>query len=189
MVGTRFLNNPTGEEIWLHIDDGKMGGGGNIDYFKEKVGNANWAIDNGYFQHQNNNFYYCLFAHYPEDHPKWYEFWEGSTLGVASCPGYKLCLFDENLVSAKDQAHVFLHELAHNLIGNYFEIGSKDGDHNPSASHLIDTDEDPEAEHCGCGNCALQTELSSGSREEIIDLCYECWNAIRFDGRDGSFTN
>ncbi len=55
-VDTRFLNNPTGEEIWLHIDarftpmnhrficilgnrfpadDSKMGGGEEIDYYEE----------------------------------------------------------------------------------------------------------------------------------------------------------
>ncbi len=62
-VGTRFLNNPTGEEIWLHLDDGLMGGGEEItekdttgfydkdgdnnDFYDYKWGNGWDTNDNG----------------------------------------------------------------------------------------------------------------------------------------------
>jgi len=112
-----------------------------------------------------------------------------SGLGRGETPGDDFCLFDEKLGSSREQAHVFLHELTHNLMGNYFGVGSTEKEHNPSASHLIDTDQDPEAEHCTHNDCALQTHLSSSEREQITNLCDDCWDAIRFDGRDRDFTD
>ncbi len=86
-VGTRFLNNPAGEEIWLHLDDGLMGGGEEItekdktafylkegdneDFWDYKWGNGwkkknNGDIIPGTDPHFSLNrwgkFHYCLFA-------------------------------------------------------------------------------------------------------------------------------
>ncbi len=169
-VGTRFLNNPTGEEIWLHIDDDLMGGGGNINDHEDKIDDADWGINNGYFDHQNQKFHYCLFAHLDKDNPD-------SGLGTADTPGDKLCLFDENIESASEQAHVFMHELGHNIISLYDPQKSY-SEHNPDADHLIDTDSDRYYEHCD-NECVFQTRLSSSERENIMNFCGECWDAIK----------
>jgi len=179
-VGSRFLNNPTGEEFWLHMDDGNMGGGGDIDNHESKINDWGWAINKGYFDHQNQKFHYCLLAHYSVDQPDWYEFWEGDPLGVGESPGNMFCLFDENIDSSNYQAHVFMHELGHNLIGVYDPDGNYFG-HNNEADHLIDTDsEDNLKEHCTDSNCALQTNLDPWENKPI-DYCSDCWDALKMD--------
>ncbi|MFW6375580.1 MAG: hypothetical protein ACOCZJ_00285 [Thermoplasmatota archaeon] len=69
-VGTRFLNNPTGEEIWLHMDDGNMGGGESIEHkdtlseydFTDDLYNSNYNSDTGFTQSRKGKFHYCVFA-------------------------------------------------------------------------------------------------------------------------------
>lgn len=160
--------------IWL------MGGGGDIDNHESKINDWRWATNKGYFDHQNQKFHYCLLAHYSVNQPDWYEFWEGYPLGVGESPGNMFCLFDENIDSSNYQAHVFMHELGHNLIGVYDPDGNYFG-HNNEADHLIDTDsEDNLKEHCTDSNCALQINLDPWENKPK-DYCSDCWDALKLD--------
>ncbi len=71
-VGTPFLNNPTGEEIWLHMDQGKMGGGEQVQHCDgDTITLDNRGGDHDdfgdYYDDDFNNarksrFHYCLMA-------------------------------------------------------------------------------------------------------------------------------
>ncbi len=68
-VGTRFLNNPTGEEIWLHLDDGLIGGGEKIVEEEEvwDVSDNHTDIDDlkskNFDPKRRDKFHYCIFVH------------------------------------------------------------------------------------------------------------------------------
>ena len=125
MVGTRFLNNPTGEEIWLHIDDGKMGGGEQIPhyddstYFGVRDGDMNDFYDykeKHFDSSRDSTFHYCIFAQ-----NAFSPVTGKNHLGIANMPGNNFIVGAGNwkfgLVEDKQtaQAGVFMHELGHNL--------------------------------------------------------------------------
>lgn len=68
-VGTRFLNNPTGEKIRLHIDDGYLGGGNsigdipNIATYSDQYPDITDIKPNHFDQGRESLFYYCIFGH------------------------------------------------------------------------------------------------------------------------------
>ncbi|MFW6176223.1 MAG: hypothetical protein ACOC40_00840 [Thermoplasmatota archaeon] len=132
-VGTRFLNNPTGEEIWLHMDDGNMGGGEEIiekdvTGFYKKDGDDNDFYDykwgNGWDRDSNGNinpgtnlhfsldrwgkFHYCLFANDAEHS-------SGSNhMGISE---YDPGEFNDDFIIGDDNWHMSIPEIVTGIFG------------------------------------------------------------------------
>ncbi|MFP4001680.1 MAG: hypothetical protein ACLFU5_07250 [Thermoplasmata archaeon] len=119
-VGTRFLNNPTGEEIWLHLDDGLMGGGEEIEHEKYLTENREYFLyndrglygngDYGFEAPRHGKFHYCIIGHYNND--------GHDVLGEALDDEFQV--FDERCKKSSEPhlfqfAKTFMHELGHNL--------------------------------------------------------------------------
>ena len=129
-IGTRFYEN----DIWLHIDDGKMGGGGEVPYISTIYNNHdNEALTldgyrDAYFTPEREGlFRYGLMADYVyHDDPGWplnvdewfpWDLFEGrNVLGFAS-PGRFVVSQKTNLVPfhTTNPGTVFMHELGHTV--------------------------------------------------------------------------
>ena len=188
-IGTRFYEN----DIWLHIDarftpmnqrficilengfpadDGKMGGGGELDDYEEKIRNSNWGLDRGYFYHQEKpGFHYSLLAYRHEE-----DSFLDQKRGNAPSPGRRFAIYTKRTSGTDWQVHTFLHEIGHNLIGRYYVDNPDHPRHNPLANHFVYQDDRDYRVHCGCDDCALR----QGSRSPRSDFCGNCWGAMNF---------
>ncbi len=115
-VGTRFLNNPTGEKIWLHMDQGKMGGGENVGFEEGTTTDNEFNGDgledinrddlygNHFTDDRQGLFYYSLFVN------------DGEREQDGTCWDHSFIICDDNMYpKIEDQAQTFMHELGHGL--------------------------------------------------------------------------
>jgi len=189
-IGTRFYEN----DIWLHIDarfttmnqrficilengfpadDGKMGGGGEVDDYEEKIEGPEWGIDRGYFYHEGKpGFHYSLMAYRHNDDIPIIR----HIMGNARTPGLYFAIYTKRASGTGWQVHVFLHEIGHNLIGRYYDDDPDHSLHNPLASHFVDDDIDYSV-HCGNDDCVLRAKAPLFPRD---NLCDDCWDAMIF---------
>ena len=157
-------------EIILHIDDGCMGGGGNLDdtYYRYSTSythrgtyddyNDFFDYKHNFFDSTNRNgiFHYCLIAHYK------YDIDSGSVQknkGGTTYLGYTsdFAIWGEG---SSDYAKSFQHELGHNLLGN-----KHDATHN-GGIYLDDKG------HHNIKSCIMESS-SKGS-----DYCSRCWSEL-----------
>lgn len=143
--------------IALHIDDGAMGGGTSVTHDDELDYNTEWDIYyNNYFTaNRRHIFHHCIMCHLEINDP-----WDKDILGRGECPGDAFVLYDQNLGGTWPwtdrttmQAHVFMHEIGHNLLGY--------ADHLDGIGHCSHT-------------CAMQTNLNPWDTH-AIDYCGDCW--------------
>ena len=164
----------------LHINDGWMGGGTEILHENNFRSNWSYYYENYFTNSRHGIFHYCVMA--PRNNMG-----SDSVLGEGETRGDMFVLYDDNLGGTWPwtdrttmQAHLFMHELGHNLMGVYYPNSTdatNNFDHNPKAAHLINVDPpNDDNEHCG-HTCALQTKLYPWDTH-AIDYCSDCWNAI-----------
>ncbi len=160
-VGTRFLNNPTGEEIWLRIDDGNMGGGGGLtskptlsENEFEDMYNLNYNGDTGFTQSRKGKFHYCVFAD---------EIWTGRT---GKCFDDRFVVADGHgeVGSLADQSATFMHELGHSL---GLHSSDFEGIDNDDSDKPWEEDYDKYENYKSCMNYRYQTDW--GTTQCIID--------------------
>ncbi len=151
-VGTRFLNNPTGDEIWLHLDDGLMGGGEEIEHrdplseteFKQDLYNSNYNGNHGFTQSRKGKFHYCVFAD---------EIWTGrSGINPSSVKETFVVADGHSLVDdVTAQAGTFMHELGHSLGLTGTPVGRP--------GYFKGIDEEYNQDYKSCMNYEYQTTL------------------------------
>jgi len=171
----------------LRIDRGGMGGGGVID-FKETTDweddvEGYWDDDTTFNQNRKKIFHYCLMAYKKKG--------DTGKRGTGSTKYPYFALWNSKIDDSTEMAHVFLHELGHNLLGrNYDETSvlnaGKDINELPDnalASHLTAGKKHEYDDgaywrwaHCPHSNCLMQSG-SSG-----LDFCDDCWNAMYLRG-------
>jgi len=154
----------------LRIDRGGMGGGGSINDHTEKMSfsdiKSNYRNNNAFFSSNRHNiFHYCFFADKDET---------GGGGGVGQFFGDTFCVYRGNIDSDK-VAHVFIHELGHNLLGQNDPTGVA-WDHNPLADHF-DSDEngDGKYEHLEDGTYAMVDFIPDNPKN---NYCTKSWNAM-----------
>ena len=112
VVKTILFNRFDAQDIELHIDDGSMGGGGDVVNHINEISQAQATnYKNTYFYNQNPErediFHWALIAHRWHDDPD-------STLGITQGRDGFL-VFDGNHDFVSEVACTFMHELGHNL--------------------------------------------------------------------------
>jgi hypothetical protein len=188
-----------GVNITLHIDDGCMGGGmNNTKYFKHIFFNKDdafadyysieWYYDNSiYFSDiRENVFHYCIFG---DNYAKYPTGGKGKTNGDK---GY-FAVFKSYGKSDERNAHVFYHELGHNLFGYYHNTnnrtlaknninqpfnGTPNGN-NKQINYYILTEKNYNNNLFSWTHCPNKCAMEQGS--DYLDYCCNCWNSIKID--------
>lgn len=158
--------------IVLHIDDGSMGGGGPVPHHKNLVDLTHHGVyhdfndlyDYQYFYFnfimKREIFHYCLIAHkhgdYVEGKDKYYEMDTGGETYLGYHPNF--ILFGASDRFEKYSAHVFMHELGHNLLGDKSDATKCGDEYLDNQGHHDDK------------KCAMH--FSGG---KAYDYCQRCW--------------
>jgi len=136
MEGHEMSDEAVAKVVWafarhgiaLHIDRGEMGGGGQSITHVENVDtsyiNSNYYNTNYFKSDRHHIFHYCVFVHSVS----------GDAVGMSDNMDVVI-VGDAELSSITEKAHVFMHELGHDLINEervpwYIDTDNKDGDNN-----------------------------------------------------------
>jgi hypothetical protein len=181
-----FKNSPVtncdgSNGIRLHIDDGTgdWNGGENIPH-KNKIEHTtkgkeyNNLFNNkglegfgnyGFTPERIKFFHYSVFAHDSDESGI-----INTKNGYGVYAGNKFVIYNNNIGNTKEEVHVFMHELGHNLLG---VNDPNENDHNSKANHL-----DINGHHDN-SDCIMKGKYSIFSLRE--NYCYKCWMASRLD--------